>query len=310
MALTTDFLFNPIICGLYLWFPQGATRMLQRLHQSEVFTFPNGDNPSAPVLATVKRYRSAYKRRQVFWMSVAAMLLYGNSQIIEYLGLVPWKTVGGYIDLEPRMALFRAPFWYLTIHATVFIGFNTITTILGLRHLFGQAAVRITPLHLDRCGGLAAISNFTATIGYAIGAIGLLLSAASLNNFEHGTLSTAYPLFLGIALYIVLAPCFFFLPLSTAHTVMRDSKERELQKIAKLFRIAYTKITSDTGELAPSKGLTGIHELERLYGLVSRFSVWPFDMRSLRGFLTRVAGPIVPALVSMGIALVKAKLAP
>ena len=28
------------------------------------------------------------------------------------------------------------------------------------------------------------------------------------------------------------------------------------------------------------------------------------------GFLTRVAGPIVPALVSMGIALVKAKLAP
>ena len=91
---------------------------------------------------------------------------------------------------------------------------------------------------------------------------------------------------------------------------MRDSKERELQKIAKLFRIAYTKITSDTGELAPSKGLTGIHELERLYGLVSRFSVWPFDMRSLRGFLTRVAGPIVPALVSMGIALVKAKLAP
>ena len=40
MALTTDFLFNPIICGLYLWFPQGATRMFQRLHQSEGLHLP------------------------------------------------------------------------------------------------------------------------------------------------------------------------------------------------------------------------------------------------------------------------------
>jgi len=312
MALTTDFLFNPVVCGLYLWLPRGATQMFQRLRQSEVFTFDDGDRRSDPVLATLDRFRSTYSWRPVFWVSVAAMLLYGNSQILEYFHLVPWKTVGGYIDLEPRMALFRAPFWYMTIHATVFIGFNTITTIRGLRHLFSQADVRITPLHLDRCGGLAAISNFTATMGYALGAIGLLLSAATLSNLEHGAISEAYPLFLGIALYVALAPCFFFLPLSTAHGVMRDSKERELQMTAKLFREAYSEVTSGKGKDDPNPcpKLTRIHELERLYGLVLRFSVWPFDMRSLPGFLIRVAGPIVPALISIGEALVKSKLTP
>ena len=303
MALTVDFVFNPVICGLYLWLPGGARRMFEGLRDAEIF-------PSGVVTHVVDGKRGLYRNKAAFCLALCIAILYGTSQILEAFGLVPWKTVGGYIDLHPQMVFFRAPFWYLTIYATVFIIFNIYVTIVTLRGLFRKEDAKIEPLHLDRCGGLSCISQFTLTVAYAIAAVGLLLSAATLYDLQHSILAGAYPLFLGIVVYLFLAPCFFFLPLAAAHSVMRDSKEKELHRVAKLFRAVYSRLQTKAVSATPDcdTELKRLEEMKRLYTLVSNFSVWPFDLRSLREFAVRITTPIVPAIVGIIVSIVKAKL--
>ena len=222
MALTTDLLFNPVIGGIYLWLAPGSTRMFERLTASGVF------KSSDAVGRAVQEQRSRLYGRWVFVLAVSVAGAFGTIQVLEYFGLVPWKTVSGYIELHPEMAFFRAPFWYFTTYATVFIGWNLFAVIKTLNQLFRENAASIQPLHLDTCGGLAAISEFTLTVGYAIGAFGFLLSAATVYDAQHDMFRGAHLLFLGLGIYVFLAPAYFFLPLAAANSAMRDSRSGRL----------------------------------------------------------------------------------
>ncbi len=294
MALTTDLAYLPILCGLYLWSPSGSTHLLRNLFDSGIFVNKN------EFKKIVDKYQSVYVNPWAFAVNIVVSLTLSILQLGAYLGWFPWKTVGGYIDGEPIAAFYRFPFWILLFYTLIFAVYNVAVTILILRKAFRQTRIQILPLHPDRCGGLGSISHYTNMVGLGIGTVGLVLSAATLYEALFGDLGKAIPVIAGIVVYLILAPLFFFLPLGSAHESMRKAKEDELLSIARRFTLSYKKLKAASNTNKDNeKKLKHLVNLKDLYALADSFPVWPFDVSSLRKFLTIITAPIIPALAAV-----------
>ena len=299
-ALVVDLGSIPIIAGLYLWSAEGATRLFRQLQQSGVFQ-------SATVISDeVEKSRPAFRSALAFYVITAASVLYALSQLGAYQGWVPWESAVGYLNLVPTAAYYRTPFWLLNSYTLLFATYNVVITIITLRRLFRTLRIRILPLHPDKCGGLASISQYTVKVAYGLVPAGLVISAATVVALQTGTLSKAYPIILGIVAYLVLAPLLFFWPLGTAHSAMREAKDAQLLQLAQRFDHVYEQLDSASqDEAAFEMGINKLQNLRRLYGIVQEFPVWPFDIGNLRRFFVVVTAPLAPAIVSIVIELLK-----
>lgn len=294
-ALVVDFVMNPMLAGLYLWTTIGTTRLFRQLHASTVFT------SDTEYKRIVEQSRRLFASPAIFYIVLTASLLFTIPQIGAYYGILPWKTVGGYIDIYPSISFARAPFWFLIFYAMVFGMFNIGITIIALRKMFRTKDIQLLPLHPDRCGGLGSISQYTVKIAFAIGATGLVMSAATIYEIQNGTLQDAYPVIIGIIGYIIFAPVFFFFPLGTARVAMQEAKDNELLTLAKQFHTIYEQVKQKSLKLNDSfkDDLEKLEDLKKLYQIALEFPVWPFDMRNLQRFFTIVTAPLIPAVVSI-----------
>ena len=328
MALVTDLVFNPVMSGLYLWVPLGTARLFERLQGSRIF------KSDSSVARVVDQYRPLYMNRWFFYIALVLSLGFSLSQVAGYYGRLPWKPVGGYLDLHPAMSLARAPFWLLNVYVVAYAAFNVGVTIFVLRKLFGTHEIRLQPLHPDGCGGLGSLSEFSTRIAVGIAAIGLMISAATVLEIQQGTIWNAFPVLAGVVAYAAFAPLFFFWPLGTAHDAMQEAKDAEMLMLAREFDRLYDEIKSEivdrsqdsiksaTGcrailsfivpakeeslrEVVSSQALEKLENLRQLYHIAGEFPVWPFDTRNLRRFFTVVTTPLVPAIISVIVEVVK-----
>jgi hypothetical protein len=281
MALITDFVFNPIICGTYLWTTEGTSRLFDQLQKSGIF------KSQARFEEAMNKARPLYRKRAVFYFALSFALIFSITQIGGYLGWFGWKAVGGYIDLQPTMSYVRAPFWFLTVYSLTYAAFNVGVTIFVLRRMFSKVDIELLPLHPDGCGGLGSISQYSATVGFAIGAIGLMISAATVLEVRQGTLFLSYPVLAGIVAYPICAPLFFFLPLGTAHKAMQDAKDKELLELARQFDVVYSQLKQASVDKPgpPESSSDMLEHTKLLYAIIDEFPVKLRDTRSLRRFL-------------------------
>ena len=294
MAITTDAVFMPIVCGLFLWAPGGTTTVFQHLLDAQILK--NTDEYHQ----IINSQRSIYSNKWAFIGISFASIVFGIFQLGAYFNWFPWKTVGGYIDAVPQASYFRLPFWMIMFYTLAFVAFNVGVTIFTLRRLFKSAEIRILPLHPDKCGGLGAISKYTTTISIGVGTVGLLISAATIYEVLFGSLEKAIPVILGIIAYLILAPIFFFFPLGTAHDSMRKAKDEELLGIAQKYHLAYDNLKSSSEYSdAYEKEFKNLENIKMLYEVAEAFPVWPFDVHNLRRFLTIITTPVLPAIVSI-----------
>jgi hypothetical protein len=293
-ALVVDFGSIPIIAGLYLWSTEGATLLFQQLQRSGVFH-------SATVIPdNVNKSRPAFKSTPALFLIVALSVLYAISQLAAYQKWVPWESAGGYINLEPAAAYYRTPFWLLNFYTLLFTIYNIAITVITLRRLFRTHGISILPLHPDKCGGLASISQYTGKIAYGIASAGLVISGATVFALQTSILGKSYPIILGILAYMLLAPLLFFWPLGTAHTAMQEAKDAQLLQLAQRFDDVYARLNTDfQNDAAFETGLKKLENMKKLYGIAQEFPVWPFDISNLRRFFAVVTAPLVPALVSI-----------
>jgi hypothetical protein len=295
MAIITDFIYTPVIAGVYLWSIDGSAEVFQRLLKSKVF---KSDQELANLF---DRYRLLYNKKSVFYFFFIVSVLFSLLQTAAYNNLLPWKAVGGYIEIWPAASYGRAPFWFLMLYSVLFLAFNVGVTIYILRKAFGSGNIQLAPLHPDNCGGLGGISKYSNKIALGIGSVGLLLSAATVMELQNGSLPDAYPVILGIVTYLILAPLFFFLPLGTAHDAMQEAKDAELLKLADRFRLVYDSVknSADQSSKKFNDELSKLENVKKLYSLAESFPVWPFDVQNLRRFLAVVTTPLLPALISI-----------
>lgn len=295
MAIITDFIYTPIIAGLYLWSQDGSTKVFCQLFDSKVF------KSQSKLRRLIDENRHLYEQRYVFYIVFLLSSLFMTMQVYAYINPDSFQTVGGYIYLWPAASVGRAPFWFLMFYFISFSAFNVGVTIYVLRKVFRSSDIRLVPLHPDRCGGLGGINQYSNKIALGIGSIGLLMSAATMMQIQSGQLQNTYPVLLGIGAYIVLAPLFFFLPLGTAHDAMREAKDAELLKLSDRFRLIYDRVKGSVDQSGKkfNDELSKLENVKKLYSLAESFPVWPFDIQSLRKFLTIVSTPLLPALISI-----------
>jgi hypothetical protein len=295
-AVIADLIVYEAICILYLWTTEGATMLFNNLNNSRVF------KSESMVRDTVNESRGRYLSRSAFVLAIVIAIVYVVTQIGAYMEWLPWKTVGGYIELKPVISYFRAPLWFLGMYALVFAVINIFTTILILRRLFRNKEIHLSPLNPDKCGGLSSINAYTQKLAYSLAVIGLIVSIAIIYELNNGNLLNAYPVLLAMAFYIVLAPMIFFLPLGTAHGAMKKAKDQELLIIANEFDEAHEKLKSSAlvwDKNSYTEELERIELIRKWYGIVQEFPVWPFDIRSLQRFLGIITAPLVPAIISV-----------
>jgi hypothetical protein len=307
MALVTDFIFNPITCGIYLWTTIGINTLFEQMYRSSIFS---SKHEFRNILKQMSFY---YQKKWIFILALVTSFLFTLSQLGGYFGKAPWKAVAGYLELNPLMSYWRAPFWFVMFYAFFFAAFNVAVTIIVLRKIFRKASIQILPLHPDGCGGLGSISRFSLRIGFAIGAIGLLLSTAVITEVMNGKLLQSTPVLIGVVAYVVFAPLFFFLPLGTAHGAMQDAREAEILSLAKQFAVTFAKVKDSINspeESNYSREIERLENIKKLYKVADEFPVWPFDTRSIRRFLAVVTTPLLPALITILTELVRPLLVP
>ena len=296
MALVTDFIFNPIICGTYLWSFVGTDKLFDELVNSNILVSKD------EFTKLFKKYQHYYSSKIFTICALIAALFFSILQTTSYQGLHSWKVVGGYLNLNPTMSLFRMPFWFLTFYCLLYLTYNIGVTIIILRKLFRTAKIDLLPLHPDRCGGLGSINKYSTKVAFAIGAVGLMSSAAVLLEIQQRTLLRTPSVLIGMIAYMILAPLFFFWPLGTAHNIMRDTKEKHLLCLAKQYSDIYSVMKESlfTNSANYERDLLKLKDVKEIYNMISKdFPIWPFDMRSFRRFFAIVTAPIIPSVLSI-----------
>jgi len=218
-----------------------------------------------------------------------------------------------------EMIRYQSTFWFICMPqlglGVYMIGMmiaRIIITYLGLRKVINAPGISVRPLHPDKCGGLKPLLNYALSISYMMALFGLAFAVLTYSTSQvwdsSGTVSTVasnifkYPTFwFGAPLYLIVTPAAFFGTLWTAHGPMQTAKSKDLEQLSDVFdgkrQDVRNALNSEASQLDDKvKSLKSVHEL---YRMIEAFSVWPFDMGSLRWFGTIFATPIFMAVISI-----------
>ena len=299
-SILVDFLLMPAVGAFYIWSISVVPMLLRQLYRQNFLTDSEGVNEIVEDLSR-RLYASWALVASVVIATVVTMLFIGT-----YRGWYPWPQLVSFFGHSISMTWLKAPMWFLTIYGFSFGLFNVGSTILGLRNIFRERSLNISPWHPDRCGGLKSVSNYSMTLGYPIAVIGLTLSVQTIQEIQRGTFGSSYFTWLGVGAYLILAPLIFFLPLGTAHAAMTKAKNTQLLQLSQQFDTQYQKISDaiNRGNIDYSNNVNRIETLQKLYIITEQFTIWPFDTVNLRRFLTITLVPLLPAVGSIVLELI------
>lgn len=292
--IVVNYIMMPVVGGFYIWSIGRISSLLHQLKTSNVLV----DNS---VLDTLEqKLRGNLGKNWTLGVALIISMIVTLLLVGTYLDWYPWAVGINFINHSNILPWIRAPMWFVTMYGICFGLFNIALTILTLREIFRDQEINISPWHPDRCGGLKGISQYSATLGYAIAVVGLTVSVQTIQEINYGTFGSSYLTWIGLAAYVVFAPLIFFLPLGTAHTAMRKAQTSHLLVLSKQFDEQYNIIT-DTIEDSPSELEASVRKIEclqTLYKITEEFTIWPFDVVNLRRFMTITLAPLTPGVIT------------
>ena len=176
-----------------------------------------------------------------------------------------------------------------------------VTVYFVLKDFFGSKPI-IQPLHPDNCGGLYPLGRLSMKLNYGVFLFGIISCIGiygNMTNFEHLT-SVWHPCnLLIIVVYVLGAFIIFFLPLYSAHNAMKNSKDQMIQQISD----RYIEINNHIISLVKQKKQLDKPEteelelLKKMYDVVSKMPVYPFNIGTVSSFICSVFAPIVMFII-------------
>ena len=141
-------------------------------------------------------------------------------------------TARGFSAVGLYSAFLQTLLSYLMLNLT----WTSLVFSWGLRRYFNvyRLDINVEPLHPDRCCGLKRIGDVAMIVNTILFLSGIYISLKVIDKI----VVQGFPIWVDIgnpvllASYAVLAPLMFFLPLTAAHKVMQDEKQRFLMIVA------------------------------------------------------------------------------
>lgn len=256
-----------------------------------------------------------------YWVTGAALgltislNLFYLYQILEHQGFTDWITNGElFSSVSTQGRGLTAVGFYAAVIQTVLtywvlnLLWRGAVLAWSLHELFNKRnfAIRIQPLHPDRCCGLRKIGDVAMLLNLTLFILGIYISLKVVDKIviQNSPLGAdiGNPLMLGG--YLILAPLLFFFPLGAAHRQMNDAREKFLKPVSQKCEQLFSELANAKLD---DKSLTAVQTFSALDTAKSRLHkeipVWPFDFRSLQAFLGTIVIPILPIVLPFVLAL-------
>jgi len=145
------------------------------------------------------------------------------------------------------------------------------------------------------------VGRFVANIGYGIGAMGLFLLLVTIQRPVNSPILYDLLLVAMFAVYALLAPTGFFIPLWSAHAAMLTYRNRLSKAVSEEFDGVFARLHAPRVEDADQAELLlkRIRQLGEERELLERFPVWPFNASSVRKFFGLALSPLAPIVTSL-----------
>jgi hypothetical protein len=258
-----------------------------------------GKNSSDFVSLWNKRYKIVNVFGQLGGLLVAFLAAFANYKFLYTTeGLTVWGGGGNKVNVAGWLFLFwQVPLFYWLLSIYVSQGLATIFLLFSITRNF---EIKIWPFHHDNCCGLKAVGYIGLRNQYLLAVGGLNLLALLAVNIKRGDPRTIPLLVMCFVAYITLGPVIFIGPLLPFRKSMLLAKQTEQQKVATKLQQEYTRIMNELdNRLIAKEDEEIIDRLQKLKHLVNRIPVWPFDISTMRRFLTVYIFPLLTGLVSL-----------
>lgn len=206
-----------------------------------------------------------------------------------------------FAEYQSMLVMIMLPVWLVGWYMIIMIALRALISIWGLYRVFRLGDVLVRPLHPDKCGGLRSINDYALLLTYLIAVCGFGLVLLIYNSIQISRLPQDLQLFVGLGLYVVLAPLTFFGTLGTAHGAMKKVKVSQLQSLSNRFDEDY-KFIQENLDRRPEEirdRLERLQQIHSVYQITESFPVWPFDSRSIRRFTGAVFSPLFVSIITI-----------
>lgn len=278
-------LVTPLLFGYYIWQPLTIQNLYDLATRRVVGQTTNE-------LEKISQLSQPLRNRLWFWLAIVFGVL---NSIVYYNSLLrrtyDWQNSESIIIVMSTLAAF------MSFYSVILILIRQIVIFRGINKFFQIIDVDIAPLHPDKAGGLRSLGQYVVTIGLGIGIIGLALGV-SLLRFRMGLEVIDTVFYVGLVVYLLIAPIFFFIPLAEAHSRMKQAKEKILVEVAGQYEKLYTSALQKmkAGKLT-DRDLAQMDAVRKMYAIADDSPVWPFNFDVLSKFSAAVLLPVVLPLI-------------
>ena len=264
--------------------------LIKDLQKSDIIDISDSDMNLA-----LSTYQKSWRMFFSFVLAVITSVAYFKSRAYTEA----WTSINLIAKFTSTIAYFVGSYLMIMLILTLITNYRT------LRQILHNKRFNLNPLHPDRCGGLKSLSEYSLkTASLAI--VFCVMIVLMLYQFRD---TEVYKwIMLGIPLYVVIASTCFFAPLITAHTKMKEAKDKLLSSISKQFQEDYLYAQKELNGNAEKlkEAVAKIQQTQTLHDLIDQFPVWPFNAATFRKFSIFLITPLLPFFFE----LLKRKLMP
>ena len=280
---------TPLLASYYLWQPETIRTLYRRIAERI------GENPAA-------EKRAAELARPLGWpgwMWIAGLA--GLAQVWFWVDDLSHRTFLSWQTVNKLMIVSGQPLRFLGFYVLVFILARQVVVLIGLNRFFTEFQVEVAPLHPDRAGGLRPLGDYVLTTGFFVAVISLNFGMTFLRAQTNLEVMTAE--FYGeLAVYFILAPLLFLLPLLSVHSLMQAAKRKLLAEIAEQFDKEYRVLLDNLRrDVLNPEGVARLEAVQKIYQIAQTAPVWPFDLEIVSKFGAAI---FLPILAPLGVELV------
>ncbi len=256
-----------------------------------------------------ERFESFYGRYNP-WSAIGAALaaiVFTYLWSLKFLNdqYITWHSFGTSLGAERLNAagyycvvIMQGLFWFLLAFTVLrsilhFIMFTFISKL-------SAKDIVVIPIHPDGCGGLKAVSHIVQLYKPLAFSIGLVVAGAYANDiFVFDKSPFDYLNILMIIGFIFFCVIAFFLPLWPFSRQMRESKKRTLETISDLFLTLWTAEFGHVNKVNYKKiDFEALQHVSALYHVADQMPVWPYDLKTVKSFMSYVIVPLITIIVS------------